>query len=1072
MDTTPKILYSHGKMGSQKGRFQLRRKDIEEWFSSSIPYHQGRQELPQPYSQLRMDFDWSIEGTEAKPLYNMDDFLIDFDFITSWLMDNLKNNNEKLPKKYTKAVFLTKEPYVKDGKVKHGLHIQFPYIFLSKEHFRAFEEEIKPHFDAMDSICGKPWLMYGQSKGYEYKPYKYAFTYYNKTKYEDFKKAFVNYKVYNDDEEEQPLTLKRLLSINSFGRVYSQEYKPKTIVSIQEAKVNVYEDFEDEEIQKIASELVPLLSPSRADDYNEWMNVGFCLYSLLKGTEIGLELWKDFSQGCQEKYDESSCEYNWYRMTIGNFTIGTLRHWARQDNEKLYFEWVKTSSINKVYKKREENTSLNVSSHWYNTVYKSYTKNKYSDNETTYGQICEEDSSFAIWCVKNKIIPHARRFADILGIEYNNFPSIKADEIINKNDIGSYSPAFSKADVVAIRSNMMTYKTVQTVKYIEENPKMKVLHITFRISLARKHCKDLRELGFMLYSDSMKGTIKDDRVIVQLDSLHRVRGKYDLIILDEVEAIKEHLFARTIKDRKKIWNCLEQHLSCKDSKILLSDALLVDETVEWVQKMSGKKTWVIDNKWKSFKDQKCHILPTLSSSEMALRVLDYMKSGEKIFFPCNNKGYLKRISYLLSQEFKDKKIGVACQDNRIPEEDWGDYDFLGISPTYVAGNSFSQRHFTRCIGFFQNNTCTAEMSSQMIRRVRHTEKDMEICFSKPLHYYLPTTYKAIDKWLINKDEVALHYGFNIDYINNKLIKDDYYEQVIHNNLKKNRSYMGFDDIFIDILKLHGVKVYFDGDSEDIDKEKCKEYDTLTQHKLKFDRKLDMLLVSKAEDITHAEAERIQLSQNATKEEQYMLRKYRLQKTYNISKITPEIVEHLEKKQGAYTRYCKMVNPTWNIWVKNNAEMLEKEKLMTDNTERLHKQNDSLVCYALHKLLKGLGFDGAKCDKTVECFPYKKAIKYLNLNEQAICLCMGKKYQPLQWNSDELKDDKYRRKVSLKVNDYLKHIGVGIKRVLRNNSKVQVKSEPWKEYGIEIKTNTWMGRTNKVERLMNCQGVPL
>ena len=364
------------------------------------------------------------------------------------------------------------------------------------------------------------------------------------------------------------------------------------------------------------------------------------------------------------------------------------------------------------------------------------------------------------------------------------------------------------------------------------------------------------------------------------------------------------------------------------------------------------------------------------------------------------------------------------------------------------------------------------MSSQMIRRVRHTEKDMEICFSKPLHYYLPTTYKTIDKWLINKDEVALHYGFNIDYINNKLIKDDYYKEVIHNNLKKNRSYMGFDDIFIDILKLHGVKVFFERDLEDIDKEKCKEYDTLTQHKLKFDRKLDMLLVSKAQDITHIEAERIQLSQNATKEEQYMLRKYRLQKTYSISEITPEIVEHLEKKQGAYTRYCKMVNPTWNTWVKDNAQMLEKEKLMTDNTERLHKQNDSLICYTLYKLLKGLGFDGAKCDKTVECFPYKKAIEYLNQNEQAICLCMGKKYQPLQWNSKELKDDKYTRKVSLKVNDYLKHIGVGIKRVLRNNSKVQVKSEPWKEYGIEIKTNTWMGRTNKVERLIKCQGVPL
>lgn len=1071
--------FLHGKMGSKKGTYSLTRTEIDDdWLNSEYPFHEGRQELPQHYSQLRMDFDWQSDDGVCRPLYNMEDFILSFNFITDWLSDHLKYQGKKLPKKHTKAVFLTKEPYIKNNKVKHGLHIQFPYIFLSKDDFRIFESEMIPHFPAMDSIVGKPWLMYGQSKGKEYKPYEYAFTLYNGNKYTDFRKAFSDYKVYNKDEEEVELTLKRMLSIQSFGRLLDQEVygiESKQTKSFQKAKIDIRQEYNDEETEQMCRSLVPMLNSSRADDRNDWMSVGWCLYSLLSGSETGLELWKDFSQGCMEKYDEESCEYEWYRMNVGNYSIGTLRKWAKEDSPESYTEWSKTVVKNKIKKKtrKVDEEDLDTSSEWFDTPYRTAK----GDQNKTYGEMCLEDPYYVDWIMDNNIIPHARRFAEIRMVDnYNSFPSIKADEVIDANDIGSYGPRFEKDEIVAVRSNMMTYKTVNMVNYIKENPSMRVLHITFRISLAKKHWTDLRELNFMLYSDSARGIIKDDRVVVQLDSLTRVRGKYDLIILDEIEAIKEHMFARTIKDKKKIWDCLTQHLSCSGSKILISDALLMNETVEWIEKMSGKKSWVVENKYQSFKDQRCIILPTLSSSEMAIRIIDYMKDGEKIFFPCNNKGYLQRLSYLVQKECQDKIIGVACQENRIAEEDWGKYDFLGITPTYVAGNSFSEKHFTRCIGFFQNNTCTAEMSSQMIRRVRHTEKEMEICLSNPIHYHLPTSYKSIDKWLVDKDEIALEYGFNIDYTNNKITKDLYYEQVILNNLKKNKSYMGFGDIFTDILKLHGV-VVVDNSKEDVvkvDVQKVKEYDDETNIKIKADRNMERILVSKAKDITWREAERLSMSKNITQEEKYMLRKYWMKSTYNVDIITPKMVEHLEKKQGSFRRYCKMTNPFWDVWVKDNIEMLENDKIKSDNTERLHSANDGLVCYAMNEMLKGIGFDmGIKSEKRMRCFPYERAIEYLNRKEGDIALILGKKNKVQEWNVDMLDDDKYRRKVSLRVNEYLKQVGIGVKRVNNKFDDVFLKPEPWTDYGIQIKENIWMDtERSKVEVLLDAQGPPL
>jgi len=74
--------------------------------------------------------------------------------------------------------------------------------------------------------------------------------------------------------------------------------------------------------------LVDLLSPSRADDYNTWIRVGWCLFNI--HTSL-LPTWIRFSSTSHE-FEEGVCEDMWDEFKSHNLGMGTLIMWAREDN--------------------------------------------------------------------------------------------------------------------------------------------------------------------------------------------------------------------------------------------------------------------------------------------------------------------------------------------------------------------------------------------------------------------------------------------------------------------------------------------------------------------------------------------------------------------------------------------------------------------------------------------------------------------------------------------------------------------------------------------------------------------
>ena len=91
-----------------------------------------------------------------------------------------------------------------------------------------------------------------------------------------------------------------------------------------------------EEVQK----LVDMLDRSRAETYQDWIQLGWALHNI---DPINLlETWIEFSKQ-STKYKQGECERLWVNMRPQGLNIGTLCHWAKQDDPSAYSRYINDS---------------------------------------------------------------------------------------------------------------------------------------------------------------------------------------------------------------------------------------------------------------------------------------------------------------------------------------------------------------------------------------------------------------------------------------------------------------------------------------------------------------------------------------------------------------------------------------------------------------------------------------------------------------------------------------------------------------------------------------------------------
>lgn len=384
VDSEDAIWHSHVSMVQPRGKFQFNRTEIEKLWDSycelfkddnDIPIT-GIAEKPHNYSPILVDVDLKVMETDE---VSYDDHLYSNDHVKkliniyqeviSEIVDDCNSSN-------LNCVLLEKPIYyITNGEnryIKNGFHLHFPSIFLSKvdqtvhliprikkkvSEIELFKDiGIDDSASVLDECVGTvPWLIYGSRKNEESQPYLFSKVFDYKLNEVTLTTAFSDYCIYDNDEvkidirENVRKYLPRILSIVPYGRETHEvkdglefvgKVRANSITSRTRSK-NVYKsmDVNVEEQLKKAATLLPMISDFRADDRNEWMSIGWALYSIGEGSGEALQLWLDFSSR-SDKYEESKCIYEWDRMVKKDKTIGTIKHYAKYDNPEEYSKFL------------------------------------------------------------------------------------------------------------------------------------------------------------------------------------------------------------------------------------------------------------------------------------------------------------------------------------------------------------------------------------------------------------------------------------------------------------------------------------------------------------------------------------------------------------------------------------------------------------------------------------------------------------------------------------------------------------------------------------------------------------
>jgi len=402
--------------------------------------------------------------------------------------------------------------------------------------------------------------------------------------------------------------------------------------------------------------------------------------------------------------------------------------------------------------------------------------------------------------------------------EDSDFP-FSHDLEINKKYIPEsfYSHYINLYDIIAIRSNMNSGKTF-TIPTIFNQYK-NIIVVYSRITLCKAILNNWKHHGFELYSDIKDykiNLIKHNRIIIQLDSIHRLMGPCDLLILDEIETTHEHLCgSKKLNKTVECYSSLNSYIK-KTNKIIVADANLKDETLDLFFYKRKNSIIKINNTYNSLSHINCQI--TSNKHELSDKIFNLLELNKNIVIPTSSQIFGEMIEKQINEKFPSlKTLRIDSKNNNnknIPVNEWSDYNVLIYSPSVTAGVSFEKEHFHSLCAYFPKFGNSSEGKTQMLLRVRKLiDNDMFIyCQQDSKTNSFPTDDKSITDFINNKINEG-HKDFKTDGL-----KIDNYQMKVANTIyfklfrfyikKRNISLKYSTSYFIRILKNHGINISF------------------------------------------------------------------------------------------------------------------------------------------------------------------------------------------------------------------------------------------------------------------------
>ena len=555
---------------------------------------------------------------------------------------------------------------------------------------------------------------------------------------------------------------------------------------------------------------------------------------------------------------------------------------------------------------------------------------------------------------------------------------------------------------------------IEVVKLLREG---RIICYTFRVSLVNKTDTDLREFGFVRYDTikvktdgdeliiddrpvSHKGIITDDKAIVQIDSICRVHGKYDVVILDEFKYTLAHII-NFVKDKEKVLQALRDQIrACK--KVIVLDSYLDNDEIEFL-KECGKTPYFYYNSFKKHQDIKLVIKE--NKSQLSLHIENLVRNQFKVAVPTNSKSYATTLQAHLLKMFPQLKLGIFSSDTMKSNKDdpvstWSNYDVIIYTPVICAGSSFVEEHFDYVCAYFTPMSSCAELSCQQLFRVRNIkQKEIVICVDtrkqqslginsvSDAQQFLVRRYQSHYRQVVVNDDVknemkVMSFCVN-NYAENTIdTNSPLFKLLCKNTFSMNESNKNYLLRMIYLLDRQGI----DFDMKNFDK--CEKTKELKDHEDNFKQlskeitDQENLAVSTAEVVTLKQAIEMDKKVDLTVEESLSCKKTWLLHNLHVdpaSKITPDFVKVYSKKIQQHHRLEKILplkdlgNVNLNealdrILDKDHKLIIETTPVKPDPTEKknLTLRNSYLKIVYGCNLLRFLGFDSPFDTRNVKC----------------------------------------------------------------------------------------------------------
>ena len=379
--------FTHVSMVHPNGTFNIHRQLIEDFWSAYCdeieqqhstamiedekdPIVYGIAEKAGMIMPVLVDLDIKLPFTEdmdVRHLYSEDELKQVVELYQTALSSIIKGNVAEEKPHLLRCFVLEKPAYrVVSGDhefIKSGFHLHFPYTFLQRDHhemhllpyvmekmgFRKIFHHlgIDPKKLVDPSYLRNPWLLYGSRKdGPNMSSYRLTKVYDHFMREMTLEQALAEFRLYDVKEDLIPhqgrelYYLPRILSIQLVTQTEVCEMKPNLPVHhlimprIDRRNREIVAKNMTQELEK-AKQFLDVMSPDRASNYSDWMQIGWALCNISEKSDAGLALWIQFSERWQHYKDDTECISKWttqFEVREGGVSIGTLSHFAKVDN--------------------------------------------------------------------------------------------------------------------------------------------------------------------------------------------------------------------------------------------------------------------------------------------------------------------------------------------------------------------------------------------------------------------------------------------------------------------------------------------------------------------------------------------------------------------------------------------------------------------------------------------------------------------------------------------------------------------------------------------------------------------